>query len=30
MKTKEEFGFETKIDFREGLKETIDWYIKNV
>jgi GDP-L-fucose synthase len=25
-KAKEEFGFETKVDFREGLKKTIEWY----
>ena len=24
-----EFGFKTKTDFKEGLKKTIDWYIKN-
>jgi GDP-L-fucose synthase len=28
---KEEFGFEAKVDFREGLKKTLEWYInKNV
>jgi GDP-L-fucose synthase len=25
-RAKEEFGFEAKTDFREGLKRTIDWY----
>ena len=25
-KAKKEFGFEAKIDFEEGLKETIRWY----
>lgn len=25
-KAKEEFGFETKVDFREGLKKMIEWY----
>jgi len=25
-KAKEEFGFEAKVDFREGLKRTIEWY----
>ncbi len=28
-KAKKEFGFEAKVDFREGLKRTIDWYEKN-
>ena len=28
-KAKEEFGFEAKVDFREGIKETIEWYIAN-
>jgi len=23
------YGFEAKKDFDRGLKETIDWYIKN-
>lgn len=27
-KAKEEFGFEAKTGFREGLKETIEWYEK--
>ena len=26
-RAKEKFGFESKTDFREGLKETIGWYI---
>ncbi len=26
---KKEFGFSAKTDFAEGLKKTIDWYIKN-
>ena len=25
-KAKEEFGFEAKVDFREGLEKTIEWY----
>jgi GDP-L-fucose synthase len=25
-KAKQEFGFEAKVDFREGLKRTIEWY----
>ena len=25
-KAKEEFGFEAKVDFREGLRKTIEWY----
>ena len=25
-RAKEEFGFEAKVDFREGLKKTIEWY----
>jgi GDP-L-fucose synthase len=25
-KAKKEFGFEAKTDFREGLRNTIDWY----
>ena len=25
-----EFGFKAKIDFEEGLKETIEWYIENI
>ena len=28
-KAKREFGFETKMDFREGLKRTIEWYRKD-
>lgn len=24
-----EFGFKAKIDFRQGLKETIDWFLKH-
>ena len=27
-KAKEEFGFEARTDFREGLKRTIEWYEK--
>lgn len=27
-KAKEEFGFEAKVDFREGLQKTVDWYIE--
>ena len=27
-KAKEKFGFSSDTDFREGLKKTIDWYIK--
>lgn len=28
-RAKEEFGFEAKTDFTEGLKRTIDWYFAN-
>ena len=28
-KAKREFGFNAKMDFEEGLKRTIEWYIKN-
>lgn len=28
-KAKKEFGFEAKMNFREGLKKTIEWYIQN-
>lgn len=28
-KAKQEFGFEAKTDFVQGLKKTINWYIKN-
>ena len=28
-RAKEEFGFEAKVDFREGLKKTVEWYSKN-
>jgi len=28
-KAEKEFGYKAKTDFREGLKKTIDWYIKN-
>jgi GDP-L-fucose synthase len=28
-KAKKEFGFEAKVDFREGLKKTIEWYLGN-
>lgn len=28
-KAKEEFGFEAKIDFREGLEKTVEWYKMN-
>ena len=27
-KAKKYFGFEAKMSFREGLKKTIDWYIR--
>ena len=27
-KAKEEFGFEAKVKFEEGLKHTIDWYLE--
>jgi GDP-L-fucose synthase len=29
-RAKQEFGFEAKTDFREGLKKTIEWYVKSV
>ena len=28
-RAKEEFGFEAKVGFREGLEKTIDWYKRN-
>ena len=28
-RAKAEFGFEAKTNFREGLKKTIEWYLKN-
>ena len=28
-KAEKEFGFKAKVDFREGLKKTIDWYLRN-
>lgn len=28
-KAEREFGFKAKTDFREGLKKTIGWYVKN-
>jgi len=28
-KAEKEFGFRAKVDFREGLKKTIDWYLAN-
>ncbi len=28
-RAKEEFGFEAKVDFREGLRKTIEWYFAN-
>ena len=28
-KAKHEFGFEARVDFREGLKRTIEWYLGN-
>ena len=28
-RAKEEFGFEAKVDFREGLEKTIEWYFAN-
>jgi len=28
-KAKQEFGFQAKVDFREGLKRTIEWYLGN-
>ncbi len=29
-RAKEEFGFEAKVPFDEGLKRTIDWYINSI
>lgn len=29
-KAREEFGFEAKTDFREGLKKTIEWYKEQI
>lgn len=28
-RAKKEFGFQAQTDFREGLRETIDWYFEN-
>lgn len=28
-RAKKEFSFEAKVDFNTGLKETVEWYIKN-
>ncbi len=28
-KAEKEFGFKAKIDFEEGLRRTIDWYVAN-
>lgn len=28
-RAKEEFGFEAKVGFREGLEKTIEWYVTN-
>lgn len=28
-RAREEFGFEAVIEFREGLRRTIDWYVEN-
>jgi GDP-L-fucose synthase len=28
-KAKKEFGFVAKTDFEEGLKKTIEWYLKD-
>lgn len=29
-KAKEEFGFRAEVSFEDGVKRTIDWYIKNI
>lgn len=29
LKAKKEFGFKTKINFKKGLKKTIQWYLKS-
>jgi len=29
-KAQKEFGFKAKKEFKEGLKETINWYLKNI
>lgn len=29
QKAYKEFGFKAKIDLKEGIKETVEWYIKN-
>lgn len=29
-KAKEEFGFEAKVGFKDGLKRTIEWYTNNI
>ena len=28
-RARKEFGFEAKVDFREGLEKTIEWYVTN-
>lgn len=28
-RAKKEFGFEARVSFEDGLKKTIDWYVKN-
>jgi GDP-L-fucose synthase len=28
-RAKKEFGFEAQTSFEDGLKETVDWYLKN-
>jgi len=28
-KAEKEFGFKAKVDFKEGLKKTIEWYLEN-
>jgi GDP-L-fucose synthase len=28
-KSKKEFGFEAEVNFKEGLRKTIDWYLNN-
>lgn len=27
---KKEFGFKAKVEFGDGLKKTIDWYLDNI
>lgn len=28
LRARREFGFEAQVDFREGLRKTVDWYVE--